>query len=197
LPALVFGVASIRSYISGEFLSPPVKRFCFLLRSWPCRIITCGFLRTRAGIPRSSSGHSCRRFFCCAESNPGTAAPTSLTPWARHWECAHLTMVFLMIGGLILLFCAPLVMQVQNFFLHRASSMRAVSTPRWALWETLRVLILGLGTKNVLVGAVQVLACGAWGSFKQSRLIFTLLALPGMVDALGALPARGTMYRCF
>ena len=104
---------------------------------------------------------------------------------------------FLMTGGLTLLLYAPIAMQVQNFFLHRPSSMRGVSTPRWAFWETLRGLTLGLGTEGVLVGAALVVTCGAWSYFKQSRLVFALFALPGVLTALGAVLARGTMYPRF
>jgi mannosyltransferase len=104
---------------------------------------------------------------------------------------------FLLAGGLTLLLYGPVATQVQNFFMHRPSAMRAVSTPRWALWETLRGLILGMGTEGVLVGAAIVVACGAWSYFKQSRVVFALFVLPGVVTALGAVLARGTMYPRF
>jgi 4-amino-4-deoxy-L-arabinose transferase-like glycosyltransferase len=104
---------------------------------------------------------------------------------------------FLLGGGLTLLFYAPILFQVQNFFLHRPSSMRGISTPGWALREALRVLSLGLGTWAVLAGAALVAACGAWSYWKQSRLVFALFALPAVLTALGALAARGTMYPRF
>ncbi len=104
---------------------------------------------------------------------------------------------FLLTGGLSLLFYAPILMQVQNFFLHRPSGMKAVSTPRWALWETIRGLTIGLGAAGVLAVAALVVACGAWSYFKQSRLVFALFVLPGVITALGAVLARGTMYPRF
>jgi mannosyltransferase len=104
---------------------------------------------------------------------------------------------FLMTGGLTFLLYLPIVLQVQNFFVNQPSSMKAVSTPRWAFWETLRGLTLGLGTEGVLVGAALLVACGAWSYFKQSRLVFALFALPGVITALGAILARGTMYPRF
>jgi hypothetical protein len=63
--------------------------------------------------------------------------------------------------------------------------------------ESLIVLILGLLIKSVLSGAALVPACGAWSYFRQSRLVFVLFALPGMVDAFGGLLARAAMYPWF
>jgi 4-amino-4-deoxy-L-arabinose transferase-like glycosyltransferase len=104
---------------------------------------------------------------------------------------------FPMAGALTLAFYAPVLGQVRHFFLHHPSGMRSVSTPRWAVWETLRGLTLGLGVEGVLVGAALVAACGAWSYFKQSRVVFALFALPGLVTLLGAFLARGTMYPRF
>ena len=104
---------------------------------------------------------------------------------------------FLLAGWLTLLFYAHILVQVQNFFLHRPSSMKAVSTPRWAMWEAVRVLIVGLGTQWVLLGAGVVIVCGAWSYFRQSRFVFALFALPVVLTALGAFAARGTMYPRF
>ena len=104
---------------------------------------------------------------------------------------------FPMAGALTLAFYAPILLQVRNFFLHHPSAMKALSTPRWAVWETLRGLTLGLGAGGVLLGAALVVACGAWSYFKQSRVVFALFALPGLVTLAGALLARGTMYPRF
>lgn len=104
---------------------------------------------------------------------------------------------FLLAGGLTLLLYAPILMQVQNFFLHRPSSMKAVSTPHWAIWEAVRVLILGLGTQGVLLVVALIAACGAWSYFKQDPVVFALFALPAVLTAVGALLARGTMYPRF
>lgn len=104
---------------------------------------------------------------------------------------------FLIAGALTLLLYAPILTQVQNFFMHRPSLMRAVSTPRWALWETLRGLTLGFGITAVLVGAGVLVAFGAWSYFKQSRLVFALFALPGVLTVFGAVVTRGTMYPRF
>ena len=103
---------------------------------------------------------------------------------------------FLLAGGLILLLYSPILFQVQNFF-HHPSKMKAVSTPLWAVFETLRGLSIGLGTQGVLIGAAVVVACGAWSYFKESRVVFALFALPAVLTALGAVLSRGTMYPRF
>ena len=98
---------------------------------------------------------------------------------------------------LTLLFYGPILTQVQNFFLHKPSSMRAVSTPSWALREMLRVLGLGLGTWVMLVVAGLLGLAGAISYFRQEKLIFAVFALPVVFTAGGAFLARGTMYPRF
>ena len=125
---------------------------------------------------------------------------TALADWRKGlgWKKWKLQMqAFLMTGGLVLLLYAPVAIQVQNVFLHRSSSMKAVSTPRWAFWEILRGLRLGFGTETVVIGAALVVACGTWSFFKQDRFVFALFILPGVLAALGVLLVRGTMYPRF
>ncbi|MGA2720792.1 MAG: glycosyltransferase family 39 protein [Bryobacteraceae bacterium] len=127
-------------------------------------------------------------------------AGAALMDWKRgsglaKWRLA--LQAFFLTGGLTLLFYAPILMQVRNYFVNRPSSMRAVSTPRWALWETIRGLTRGLGTEGVLVVAALVIACGAWSYYREDRLVFSLFALPGACTAMGAFLARGTMYPRF
>lgn len=117
------------------------------------------------------------------------------SPFPKNWKFS--LQGFLVGGILTLLLYAPILTQVQNFFMHRPSLMRAVSTPRWALWETLRGLTLGFGTTAVLFGAGVLVAFGAWSYFQQSRLVFALFALPAVLTLLGAVVARGTMYPRF
>jgi mannosyltransferase len=102
----------------------------------------------------------------------------------------------LMTGGLTLLFYAPILLQVQKFFMKGPSGMKAVSNPHWAMWETIRGLTAGLGTVGILVAAALVLACGAWSYFKQDRVAFAFLVLPGILT-LGSVAVRGTMYPRF
>lgn len=104
---------------------------------------------------------------------------------------------FFVAGGLSLLLYAPVLMQVRNYFVNRPVWMKRVSTPQWAFWETLRGLVAGLGTEGILVAAALVVAVGAWSYFRQDRVVFALFALPGVLTALGAVLARGTMYPRF
>ncbi|MGD0632373.1 MAG: glycosyltransferase family 39 protein [Terracidiphilus sp.] len=115
----------------------------------------------------------------------------SLQKWLRAFEA-------LVLGGLLtLLFYAPILKQVLHFFVKKPSSMVAVSTPRWAMWETLRGLTLGLGSAGVLVLAGLVVVCGALSYYRESRLVFALFTLPVVFTGLGAMLGRGTMYPRF
>ena len=100
---------------------------------------------------------------------------------------------FMLAGALAAAMYAPIMTQVLHFFAHHPSSMKAVSTPKWALAETLRGLSLGLGTTGVLLGAAVVVLGGLWSYWKESRLVFALFVLPVVVTALGAVAGRGTM----
>jgi mannosyltransferase len=105
---------------------------------------------------------------------------------------------FLLTGGLTLLFYSPIALEVRNFFMHRPSRMKAVSTPRWALWETVRSLTIGLGGVEIVLLVAAILAMfGAWSYFKKDRVALALFVLPGICTALGAVLARGTMYPRF
>jgi uncharacterized membrane protein len=115
----------------------------------------------------------------------------------RQRSRGFLMLAFPAAAALSLLFYAPILTQVQQFFMHRPSSMKAVSTPSWAIGEILRGLSLGFGTGAALIAAAVILAFGAWSYFRQSRLIFACLTLPGVFTAAGAFLARGTMYPRF
>jgi mannosyltransferase len=104
---------------------------------------------------------------------------------------------FMLAGALAAAMYAPIMAQVLHFFAHHPSSMKAVSTPKWALAETLRGLSLGLGTAGVLLGAAVVVLSGLWSYWKESRLVFALFVLPVVVTAMGAFAGRGTMYPRF
>ena len=91
---------------------------------------------------------------------------------------------------------APTFGQVLDFFLHRPSPLRGVSTPRWAFLEALRILQIGVGAAGLLVAGI-VVACGAWSYLRRDRLALACFTLPGVVTLGGALLARGTMYPRF
>jgi uncharacterized membrane protein len=104
---------------------------------------------------------------------------------------------FVLAGALAAAMYAPIATQVLHFFAHHPSNMKAVSTPKWALGETLRGLSLGLGTTGVLLGAAVVVLSGMASYWKESRLVFSLFVLPVVVTAMGAVAGRGTMYPRF
>jgi len=104
---------------------------------------------------------------------------------------------FVLAGVMAAAMYAPIASQVLQFFAHHPSNMKAVSTPKWAVGETLRGLSLGLGTTGVLLGAAVVVLCGMWSYWKESRLVFALFVLPVVVTAMGAVAGRGTMYPRF
>jgi len=127
------------------------------------------------------------------------AATLALSDWRRgrslkKWKLP--LQAFLLTGGLTLLLYAPIVVQVQKFFMKGPSGMKVVSTPNWAMWETIRGLTVGLGTGGVLIAAALILACGAWSYFKQDRVVFAFLVLPGILT-VGSVAVRGTMYPRF
>ena len=98
---------------------------------------------------------------------------------------------------------APMLREVMDFFLHRPSQLRGVSTPSWAIVETIRVLVLGLGAGMAVVGGVVLAggavvgASGIASLWKQHRLFILMLVGPALVTVMGAAAARGTMYPRF
>lgn len=128
---------------------------------------------------------------CAAHAASDWKKGLSLVKWRRAIEAFVLTAV------LTLLFYAPILTQVLHFFVRSPSTMVAVSTPRWAMLEALRGLTLGLGSVGILVLAALVVFCGAWSYYRESRLVFSLFALPVALTAIGAFLGRGTMYPRF
>jgi mannosyltransferase len=127
------------------------------------------------------------------------AAGSALSDWKRgeslqKWKLP--LQAFVLAGGLTLVLYAPIVVQVQKFFLKGPSGMKVVSTPNWALLEAIRGLTVGLGAGGVLVAAALVVVCGAWSYFKQDRMVFAFLVLPGILT-VGSVAVRGTMYPRF
>ncbi len=105
-------------------------------------------------------------------------------------------------AALTLLLYAPMLGDVLNFYLHKPTGMKAVSTPRWALLEAWTILQKGLGERPlvavpVLLGAVLVAVWGLWSYWRQDRFVLLLFVLPALMTLGGALAARGTMYPRF
>ncbi|MEO7964783.1 MAG: glycosyltransferase family 39 protein [Gemmatimonadaceae bacterium] len=98
---------------------------------------------------------------------------------------------------------APMLKGVIDFFLHRPSQLKGVSTPAWALLETIRVLLIGIGAGGVVIATI-VLAVGAavaisgFVSLWRSHRLFALaFVLPIVVTLVGAGGTRGTLYPRF
>jgi uncharacterized membrane protein len=97
-------------------------------------------------------------------------------------------------GVLTLALYAPILGQVVHYYRTSSGRMKALSTPGWALLETLRGLELGLGSQLVLVVAGLLVGCGLWGYWKENRLAFRLLVFPTAAAGLGVVAMRGSMY---
>lgn len=110
---------------------------------------------------------------------------------------------FVLAAALTVLFYAPMLGQVLDFFLNHPSRLLAKSTPSWALREGIRVLMVGLGGAGVAVAAVVMAAGAAAGAlglasiFRANRSAALAIVLPPLVVFAGALVGRGTMYPRF
>ena len=91
---------------------------------------------------------------------------------------------------------APLLLDVQQFFLRRPNP-NEIATPAWAAKELLRGLQIGVGT------ALGVPACGVlfvWGLrsfFRQSRFLLALFVLPGVITVAAAVALARPIFPRF
>jgi 4-amino-4-deoxy-L-arabinose transferase-like glycosyltransferase len=127
-----------------------------------------------------------------------------LRPTNHRWKCdwRKATTGFALAALLTVLLYLPMLSDVQNFFLHKPSGMKGLSTPGWAFFEALNVLAKGIGLKAflaipALLVAAAIIGCGLWSYFRQDRTVFFLFMLPVVVTVCGALAGRGTMYPRF
>jgi mannosyltransferase len=97
-------------------------------------------------------------------------------------------------GVLTLVFYSPMLNQVIDYYLHVSGKMKALSTPTWALLETLRGLQLGFGSQLVVAAGGLFVGCGLWGYWKANRPAFFLLVMPGIVTGLGLVVVLGKLY---
>jgi len=125
-------------------------------------------------------------------------------PPGRRWrDGAGPWIGFALAGIITLLWYAPILTRVQQFFLHHPSGLKGVSTPSWAAQEAIRGLMQGLGAgTGVLAAAVVVAAALLFGvglaSYARSApLALGLFVAPGVVTIFGAVGGRGTIYPRF
>lgn len=122
------------------------------------------------------------------------AAQSSREGWdGRRWLAKPITAIVLS-GVLTIAFYAPILGQMMQYYRQRSGQMRAVSTPGWALLETVRGLELGLGSQLMLVLAASLVGLGLWGYWKENRLAFLMLVSPTAAAGLGVIAMRGSMY---
>ena len=120
----------------------------------------------------------------------------------RRLEWTQVLLGFGLSAIVTLLLYAPMLGPVLDFFLHRESNLKGISSPSWALAEGLRVLRMGFGGAFGLgVGVIAIgaaVACvGVVSYVRQSSRVALLLLLPGVATLVGAFTARGTMYPRF
>lgn len=110
---------------------------------------------------------------------------------------------FVLAAVLTLLFYAPMLKQVLDFFLNQPSQLLGKSTPSWAFREGIRVLLLGIGGAGAALAVVVLIAGAAAGVlglvsiFRTNRALALACVIPPLVVFAGALMGRGTMYPRF
>jgi uncharacterized membrane protein len=103
---------------------------------------------------------------------------------------------FVVAAVLTLALYAPLLLDVQQFFLKRKMPAD-VATPKWAAKAMLSGLQVGTGMAlGALAGAV-LFACGLWSYFRQSRFLFWLFVLPGVITVAAVLALRQPIFPRF
>jgi uncharacterized membrane protein len=105
---------------------------------------------------------------------------------------AAVSAVSLAAVGTVLLYL-PLIPQVLSVFLSPPQSTVTFVTPTWAVLETIKGLIVGLGGIGLLAGGVLGVA-GLVGYWRQSRFTAAILVVPCVVTVLGIV-ASGTAIR--
>lgn len=95
-----------------------------------------------------------------------------------------------------LLLYAPVLLEVQQFFVDRPSPM-LVATPKWAFLELLRGLNIGAGTGVAALVGGALFGLGLWSYFKQSPFILALFLLPGVVTVAAAVWLKRPIFPRF
>ena len=122
----------------------------------------------------------------------------------RRWRDGTWPWIGLALAGLLILLCyAPILTQVQQFFLHRPSALKGVSTPSWAAGEAIKGLMVGLGAgtgtlaATVVAAAALLFGAGLASYARRAPLALALFVAPGVAMLFGAVVVRGTLYPRF
>jgi uncharacterized membrane protein len=103
---------------------------------------------------------------------------------------------FALAAALTLALYAPMLLEVQRFFLHRTMPAE-VATPEWAVKALLAGLRLGLGTALGALAGATLLIVGLWSYFRQSRFLAALFVLPGLFTVATVLALRQPIFPRF
>jgi len=103
---------------------------------------------------------------------------------------------FALAAAFTLALYAPLLLDVQRFFLKRAMPPE-VATPAWAVKALVVGLRLGLGTALGALAGCTLLIVGLWSYFRQSRFFAALLVLPGLFTVAAVLALRQPIFPRF
>lgn len=101
-----------------------------------------------------------------------------------------------------LLFHAPMLGDVIDFFVNKPSPAEGLATPLWAALETLKSLAQGFGG-TMAIGAVVVLIIGVVGLVgllsyaKENPLALALFVAPVLITGFGVMGGRGIVYPRF
>jgi mannosyltransferase len=103
---------------------------------------------------------------------------------------------FALAGGITLALYAPLLLDVQRFFLTRTMPPD-VATPAWAGKALLAGLQLGLGAAAGALAGALLLLVGLWSYYRQSRFLAGLFVLPGLFTVAAVLALRQPIFPRF
>ena len=103
---------------------------------------------------------------------------------------------FVLAAVLALALYAPLLLDVQQFFLRRTMPAE-VATPRWAAKAMLSGLQVGTGTALGALAGAALFGCGLWSYFRQSRFLLALFVLPGAITVVAVLALRQPIFPRF
>lgn len=122
----------------------------------------------------------------------------------RRWRDGSWPWLALGLAALLtLVLYAPVLAQVQHYFVRQPTEMKGISTPAWAAAEGIRVLMQGVGAGTGLLAAAVVAAAallfvaGIASYARSAPLALALFVVPAAAIVAGALVARGTMYPRF